>query len=124
MEKPLLLSIDIGTLSIRAALVDPSREVIIISGIPQEIHSPYVGLSEQDPYLWWGCTIKNIKNVLKDSHTEPSEIEAIVVGGQMHAPVSIGQNGEVLSNRVQLWNDKKSNEIVEEFRNRQLVKKQ
>jgi len=122
MKKPLLLSIDIGTLSIRAALVDSSGEVIAISGISEEIHSPHVGWSEQDPDLWWDYTIKNIRNVLKEIQVEHSEIVAIGVGGQMHAPVSIGQNGELLSSRVQLWNDKRSNEIVEKFRKGQSLK--
>lgn len=56
------------------------------------------------------------------TNIEAKTIAAIGVGGHMYAPVPIGINGEVLSNRVPLWNDKSSSEMVEEFRNGEFAK--
>lgn len=116
MARRLLMGIDIGTQSTRAALLDLQGRVVASAGTPQEMQTPRPGWAEQDPQLWWDSTIKNIKEVITRAEAMPNEILGIGVGGQMHGTVPLGPDGELLSRGVQLWCDKRSAEIVEEFK--------
>jgi sugar (pentulose or hexulose) kinase len=53
MTEGLLMGIDIGTQSTRAALLDLDGHVIAGSSMSQEMQTPRPGWAEQDPQTWW-----------------------------------------------------------------------
>jgi xylulokinase len=110
------MGIDIGTQSTRAALLDQDGHVISSASTPQEMQTPRPGWAEQDPQLWWDSTVENIKVAIAQAEASPAEILAVGVAGQMHGTVPLGSKAELLSHGVQLWCDKRSAEIVEEFK--------
>jgi xylulokinase len=118
MASQFLMGIDIGTQSTRAALLDLDGGVIASASTSQDMQTPRPGWAEQDPQIWWDSTISNIQRAIQQANIKPEEILGIGVSGQMHGCVSIDSNGELLSHGVQLWCDKRSADLVEEFKKR------
>ncbi len=118
MKRDVLMGIDIGTQSTRAALLDREGRVIASASTPQEMQTPRPGWAEQDPQVWWDSTVVNIRQALAQAGIAPQEILGVGVSGQMHGTVPIGAGGELLSHGVQLWCDKRSAELVDEFKSR------
>ena len=62
MKKECLLGFDIGTSSVKAALVDiATGECIAAAQYPDEeapIVAPQPGWAEQDPEMWWDEAVK------------------------------------------------------------------
>ena len=110
------MGIDIGTQSTRAALLDLDGRVVSSASTPQDMQTPRPGWAEQDPQVWWDSTVKNIKEAMARAKANPAEILAVGVGGQMHGTVPLDRHGQLLSHGVQLWCDKRSAEIVDEFK--------
>lgn len=101
-----LLSIDIGTESARAALLDLSGRVLASSTREYDLSCPKPGWAEQKPDSWWNATVANIRDVLTKSLE--TEILAIGIGGQMHATVAVDKEGRLVSDSALLWCDKRS----------------
>ncbi len=114
----LLMGIDVGTQSIRAALVDSDGCVLTSAATPQDMHTPRPGWAEQDPQVWWDSVVANIRRVLAEAGVPPREILGVGVSGQMHGTVPLDAKGGLLSRQVQLWCDKRSAGLVDEFRSR------
>jgi xylulokinase len=118
MAQDYLLGIDIGTQSSRAALIDLEGRVVASNSKELELQTPRAGWAEQDPQIWWDTTAENIQAVLKQSGISPHRVLGVGVSGQMHGTVPLGPKGELLSHGVQLWCDKRSASIVEDFKKR------
>jgi xylulokinase len=110
------MGIDVGTQSTRAALLDLDGRVVASASTPHDMQTPRAGWAEQDPQEWWESTIKNIRKAMAQAEISPEEILGLGVSGQMHGTVALDSGGELLSHGVQLWCDKRSAEIVEEFK--------
>jgi xylulokinase len=112
MIKDLLLAIDVGTGSARAALVTPSGQIVAFSA--QEYHQiiPRFGWSQQSPRIWWEGVVFSIRRVLEEAADAADRIGGIAACGQMHAPVLVDDAGELVLEEVPLWNDKRNRELV------------
>ncbi len=118
MTGQFLMGIDIGTQSTRAALLDLDGRVVASASTAQDMETPRPGWAQQDPQVWWDSTISNIRRAIQQAGISPTEIRGIGVSGQMHGCVSIDEKGELLSHAVQLWCDKRSADLVEEYKKR------
>jgi xylulokinase len=107
MTAPLLLAIDVGTQSVRAALVEPGGRMAASAGQPHDAAVPQPGWSEQDPAVWWAGVRATVGAVLAATPGAAARIAAIACCGQMHAPVPVDRQGRCLAPAVQLWNDKR-----------------
>ena len=115
MPSEWLMGIDIGTQSTRAAVLDASGAVIASASTSLEMHTPRPGWAEQDPKQWWDSTVANVRQVMARTGLDPRQILAVGAGGQMHGCVPVGPDGELLSQAVQLWCDKRSANLVDQF---------
>jgi xylulokinase len=113
--EPLLLAIDVGTGSARAALVRPDGSLAALAAQEHATNVPRHGWSEQDPEDWWRGTVVSVKRVLRGSGADPAAIAGIGVCGQMHGPVPIGADGSTLLDAVQLWDDKRAEDLAQAF---------
>jgi len=116
-KRNLLLGIDVGTQSIRAALINSKGQVISLASTSQEMQTPSPGLAEQDPQFWWDSIVKNIKKINDQAQADSTEILSVGVCAHMHGPVPVGFDGELLSHNTQRWCDKRSKDVVERFKN-------
>jgi len=115
--KDLVLAIDIGTGSARAALVEKSGRIIEIIQQEHDQITPKTGWSEQKPSSWWQGAQTCVKQLLTLHKEKVSNIAVVSVCGQMHGTVLLDKNGELADDRAILWNDKRPESLVEDFTN-------
>jgi len=111
-----ILAIDLGTQSIRAAIVDLKGQVNYISQISHDVDTPYPGWAQQMPEKWWDLTRKVIKQTVLKFKGNINEIEGICTCGQMHGPVGIDHLGNITTKWTQIWMDKRSESACQEIR--------
>src|SRR3990170_1264624 len=105
--KPVLLAVDLGTESVRAARVSTGGRIVRSARRDYPMHTPQPGWAEQDPTQWWDATAAAIREVL-DRSRRAEDVAGIGVCGQMHGPVPVAADGSVLAGPVQLWCDKRA----------------
>ena len=115
MKKDLLLAIDVGTGSVRAALISVTGETVAFSAQEHDQIVPEFGWSEQRPESWWEGAATSVRTVLAKVDQSPHRVAGIAACGQMHGTVLIDDDGGLVLDRVPLWNDKRTREIVDEF---------
>ena len=108
------LGLDIGTSSIKAALVNAknNKNISIVQEPVKEmdIKSKNKDWAEQDPNVWWKHTCNAIKRVCKESNVNPKKIVSIGVAYQMHGLVLIDSNGKTLRDSI-IWCDSRAVQI-------------
>ncbi|TXT66206.1 MAG: hypothetical protein BAJALOKI3v1_40016 [Promethearchaeota archaeon] len=110
-----ILGIDLGTQTIKAALLEPDGKVLGLAKKAQKVDSPHPGWAQQQPKLWWQRIKESIQILIKQFNTLP-EIKGICVCGQMHGPVGLDKNGMITTEWTQIWSDKRSEEVCKEIR--------
>lgn len=107
----LLLGIDIGTSSIKVAIVDAqTQETIITAQYPETeatIYAPHPGWAEQDPELWWTHVQQAFAICKKKADFQPMDIAAIGIAYQMHGLVLVDQRQQLLRNSI-IWCDSRA----------------
>ena len=105
------LGYDIGSSSIKAAIVDGriNKQVAVASYPEKEmtISSVKAGWAEQDPELWWENIILATKKVVEKAGIDAKEIGGIGISYQMHGLVLIDKNHEVLRPSI-IWCDSRA----------------
>ena len=114
-RKDLLLAIDVGTGSVRAALFTHAGRMLALSAREHDQIVPAFGWAEQRPADWWDGAVESIRRVLKTVEGAAHRIDAIAACGQMHGTVLVDAAGELTLDVVQLWNDKRPGEEVAAF---------
>lgn len=106
-----LLGLDIGSSSIKAALVSAETGQCVGSATSPSTELPMIsvqpGWAEQHPDTWWEH-IGNCIKMLKAAHgAEMSQVKAIGISYQMHGLVCIDQHGQVLRPSI-IWCDSRA----------------
>lgn len=110
----LLLGIDIGTSSIKVAIVDAVTNSSLVTVQYPETESPIkalqAGWAEQDPAMWW----ENVQAAILKAHAtkkyDPSNIVSIGIAYQMHGLVIVDKDQQVLRDSI-IWCDSRAVEI-------------
>lgn len=117
---PLLMGIDLGTSSVKTALIDAdSRKVVAVASQEYPVHHPKTGYAEQLPQEWWNATIKTVRQVHQS--IPHAEISAIGLSGQMHGFVCIGRDAQIVRPAI-IWADTRSSQQVQDL-NQQIQSK-
>lgn len=115
--KKYLLGFDIGSSSVKAAIVDvDSGKAITTAQSPNDemiISSTKPGWAEQDPEMWWHHAKESLKLAFTQSNIIASEICAIGISYQMHGLVCVDKNLKPLRPSI-IWCDSRASEIGEE----------
>lgn len=107
----LLLGYDIGSSSVKAALVDAHTGAVL--GVAQhpptemEILAPQPDWAEQDPERWWECACAATHQLLAKTQAAPADIGGIGISYQMHGLVCVDQHGAVLRPSI-IWCDSRA----------------
>lgn len=103
-----LLGYDIGSSSVKAALVDAADGRVVASDFFPKSEAPIKALrdgwAEQDPKSWWRYIKEATASVLGESGVKPADIKAIGISYQMHGLVAIDREGNVLRDAI-IWCD-------------------
>jgi xylulokinase len=110
----LLLGIDIGTSSIKVAIVDAaSSKTLITVQYPDTetpIHSIQSDWAEQDPEMWWEHVQQAILKAHASKKYNPLDIQSIGIAYQMHGLVLVDKQQKVLRDSI-IWCDSRAVEI-------------
>ena len=103
-----LLGFDIGSSSVKAALVDSETGQCVASDFYPSSEAPIkalkAGWAEQDPESWWTYLKQATGSVISKSGVSPKEIAAIGISYQMHGLVAIDKYGKPLRDAI-IWCD-------------------
>ncbi len=115
-NKSYLLGLDIGSSSIKAALVDSETgEAIQVAQAPDtemSIEAQQSGWAEQNPETWWKYS-KEAINKLSIGPAEKKNIKAIGISYQMHGLVILDKEKKVLRPSI-IWCDSRAVGLGEE----------
>ena len=101
------LGIDLGTSSVKAALVGDGDRVLAGASRALAVSRPRSGFSEQAPQDWWQALCDALDELKARHADELAQTEAIALSGQMHGATLLDAQGEVLRPCI-LWNDTRS----------------
>lgn len=109
-----LLGIDLGSSSVKAALLNlDTRTCTGQAYFPREempIQAPSPGFAEQDPSTWLENARLAVRAALENAQATPSDVTAIGIAYQMHGLVCVDDKGEVLRPAI-IWCDSRATEI-------------
>lgn len=107
----LLLGIDIGTSSIKVAIVDASTQQCIASAQYPETEADIISLqsgwAEQSPETWWQYVQQAILKMHAAHKYHPGDIVSIGIAYQMHGLVMVDRQQQVLRNSI-IWCDSRA----------------
>lgn len=112
------LGFDIGSSSVKAALVDAATKevkgVVSAPSVEMPIDAPQKGYAEQDPGLWWKYVCECSQRLMSDFPSARDRVRAIGLAYQMHGLVVLDQEGEVLRPSI-IWSDSRAVSTGEEI---------
>jgi xylulokinase len=115
MKKDLLLAFDVGTSSVRAALVSETGKILAFAAKELEQVIPQFGWSQQSPRSWWEGLVFSVRHVLEKVREGADRVAAIAGCGQMHGVVLINDHGDLVLEEAPIWNDKRTRDLVAQF---------
>jgi xylulokinase len=101
-----VLVVDIGTETVRSALIDREGKILALAGRNPSFSSPRPSWAEQSPREWWELSVACIRGLLE--RFPDFEVLAIGVSAQMHAVCPVDSRGNLLMDLVPIWCDKRS----------------
>ena len=106
-----LLGVDLGTSSVRSAIVDPNEaRIVALAAKEYPLYRPQVNFVEQLPLDWWTATIETIQEVVAQSGIK--DIAAISLSGQMHGTVLFDSAGKIVCPAI-IWADQRSSDSLQ-----------
>lgn len=103
-----LLGYDIGSSSVKAALVDATTGECVASDFEPKSEAPIKALrngwAEQDPESWWQYLKEATARVLATTGVNPDDIKAIGISYQMHGLVLVDDRCKPLRDAI-IWCD-------------------
>ena len=104
----LLLGYDIGTSSVKAALVDAQTGQTVASAQYPDSEAPIMakqpGWAEQDPEMWWEELKQATARAAAKAGGSLADVKAIGISYQMHGLVCVGKDGKPLRPSI-IWCD-------------------
>jgi xylulokinase len=109
-----LLSIDLGTSSVKVLLATESGEILSQGSADYSIQRPQADWAEQNPNDWWRATTTAVHRTIMGLGRKSVSIAAIGLSGQMHGTVLLDEDNKPLGNAI-IWPDRRSQPQVQEI---------
>lgn len=107
----MLIGIDLGTSSVRVAVVDEAGRILGLGQEEYPIEAPRPGWAEQDPEAWWRATCLAARQAMSGSGVAAADIAGIGYSGQMHGTVLVDGSGGALGKAI-IWADGRSDAVA------------
>lgn len=105
------LGFDVGSSSIKAALFDTQKGVVVAQSTYPDTEMPMTavkaGWAEQDPEMWWDAAKNATRDILSRTSVKPADIKAIGISYQMHGLVVVDRNQKALRPSI-IWCDSRA----------------
>jgi len=103
------LGIDLGTGSLKAAIVDEHGREQAVSSVAYALDTPHAGWAEIDVRTWWRALVDAIAGLPRDLR---DGVRAIGLSGQMHGVVLTDAAGEAVRPAM-LWPDSRALDLLD-----------
>src|SRR5882757_2667517 len=107
----LLLGIDLGTSSIKVAVVDAAAQRTLVTAQYPDVEAAILtrqpGWAEQSPETWWESVQQAIRKAHASGAYNPGDISAIGIAYQMHGLVLVDKDQRVLRDSI-IWCDSRA----------------
>ena len=107
----LLLGIDLGTSSIKVAVVDAAAQRTLVTAQYPDTEAAILvrqpGWAEQSPETWWEYVQQAIRKAHASGAYDPQDIAAIGIAYQMHGLVTVDKDRRVLRDSI-IWCDSRA----------------
>ena len=103
-EDPVILAVDLGTSSMKVALITVSGNVLGWESEPVNLILSSEGGAEQSPEEWWQAFLTTSRRLIAKGLVPPSKIQAICCSTQGEGTIPVDREGKPLMNCV-LWMD-------------------
>jgi glycerol kinase len=112
MSSPTILSIDQGTTSTRALVVDPITFAVLGSAQQElEQHYPRDGWVEHEPEDIWYSTARTVREALAAAKCEPSRVAAIGITNQRETTIVWDRTSGRPVHRAIVWQDRRTTDF-------------
>jgi FGGY-family pentulose kinase len=106
-DEPLMLGLDVGTQSFRAALVDLQGRTVAFGVCPIETTYPHPSWAEQDANAWWSGARTAVKAALAQGQVHPKQVAGIGLDCTACTVIACTSDGTPLRKAL-LWMDQRS----------------
>ncbi len=129
-REPLILSIDLGTSSVKAALIDLQGRIVAVESAEYPILSPLPGYAEQDPEEWWNASVSAVRRAVLSAdggdgdgsgeslssgpRSVRERVKAVGLDGQMHGLAAIDRGDSPVGNSI-IWPDRRAAREAEDL---------
>jgi len=111
IQMALLLGYDVGSSSIKAALLDADSGMLVASAASpekeMEIIAEHTGWAEQRPQTWWENVNAATGKIRAQVKFDPADVKAIGISYQMHGLVCVDKQYNVLRPAI-IWCDSRA----------------
>ena len=108
-KKKYIIAHDVGTSSIKTALIDSAGKIAATATTPYNISYPKPGWAEQNPEDYWNGSVLNTKTVIGDSGIKGDDVAGIVFSTQAMGIIPVDKEGKVLRSNI-TWVDGRAEE--------------
>jgi len=115
--EPLVLSVDLGTTSIKQAIIDKTGHIIADSMREYTLISPYASYAECSENTYWDAFTDGLKELLDKIGDKKKNIKALGISAQGETLFFLDKNGKSLRNAI-VWMDNRADEEATELRNK------
>ncbi|MFO0950862.1 MAG: FGGY-family carbohydrate kinase [Isosphaeraceae bacterium] len=109
-----LLGLDVGTQSLRAALVDLTGRTVAFGVCPIETRYPHPTWAEQDPAQWWSAAREAVSRAIELKGIRPEQVVGLGLDCTACTVVACDHDGTVLRPAL-LWMDQRSYREADEI---------
>ncbi len=109
------LSLDIGTTSVKVALVNSEGDIVAISTREYTLHTPAENIVELNPQIYWQRCKEGIAEVLASSKVHPRQIKSVGACSQGETLIVLDKDGKCLRDAI-VWIDNRSTKEADELK--------
>jgi sugar (pentulose or hexulose) kinase len=118
MNMESFITLDMGTTSVKIALIDRQGTLVAESTREYVLETPAEDIVELNPEIYWDCCVEGIREVLSSSAAPAQSVLSISVSSQGETLICLDSGGRPLNNAI-VWLDNRSKieakEIKETF---------
>lgn len=119
-QKKYIISLDSGTTSCRALLIDESGNIVAIRQKEIRSYYPESGWVEQDALEIWNTQISTLQSLKNDLGIHSSQITAIGITNQRETLVVWNKETGLPIQRAIVWQDRRTYKLCQELKNQGL----
>jgi xylulokinase len=112
-----VLGIDVGSQSVKAALLDPDGATVATAGRPCTMRHPHAGWAEQNPAEWEQALAGVVRAVIDAAGVRPTDITHLGMACQVDGVVAVDERHQPLRDAI-IWLDRRADAEVDALTNK------